>query len=512
MGIDMSQIYKKNDLVTVSIEDIGTDGEGIGRVDGFTLFVKDAVMGDVVEARITKVKKQYAYARLEKMLTSSPYRIQPKCPYHRQCGGCQIQALAYEKQLEYKQQKVRNNLIRIGGFSAAEVDRVMESIVGMDEPYRYRNKAQYPVGTDREGHVVTGFYAGRTHTIIPSTECYLGAEENRQILEILIAHMEKYHISVYDEETGKGQVRHILIRKGFTTGEIMVCVVINGGYGEKGKGSAKKTEYIPYQEELLSKLSAIKGMTSVSVSINTEKTNVIMGKEIYTIWGSPVIHDVIHVRDMHKEGYPCTGQELTFAISPLSFYQVNPVQTEKLYSLALEYAGLTGREVLWDLYCGIGTISLFLASGARQVCGVEINSQAIEDARANAQRNGIRNTVFYAGKAEEVLPAFYEEKLAAEFYQEQKNREDWKQDLCHPDVIVVDPPRKGCDRACLDTMLQMQPDRIVYVSCDSATLARDLRILCDGGYKVERVRAVDQFGHTVHVETVVKLSLKKRYT
>ncbi|MDE6674195.1 MAG: 23S rRNA (uracil(1939)-C(5))-methyltransferase RlmD, partial [Acetatifactor sp.] len=239
-------------------------------------------------------------------------------------------------------------------------------------------------------------------------------------------------------------------------------------------------------------------MTSVSVSINTEKTNVIMGKEIHTIWGSPVIHDVIHVRNMLKEGYPCTGQELTFAISPLSFYQVNPVQTEKLYSLALEYAGLTGREVLWDLYCGIGTISLFLASGARQVCGVEIIPQAIEDARANAQRNEITNAIFYTGKAEEVLPAFYEGKLASQFCQEQ--------DLRHPDVIVVDPPRKGCDRACLDTMLRMQPDRIVYVSCDSATLARDLRILCDGGYELKRVRAVDQFGHTVHVETVCLLS------
>ncbi|MDE7222867.1 MAG: 23S rRNA (uracil(1939)-C(5))-methyltransferase RlmD, partial [Acetatifactor sp.] len=409
---------------------------------------------------------------------------QPKCPHHRQCGGCQIQALAYDKQLEYKQQKVKNNLIRIGDFSSDEIEKVMEPIIGMEEPYRYRNKAQYPVGTDREGHVVTGFYAGRTHTIIPSTECYLGAEENREILEILISHMEKYHIPAYNEETGKGQVRHILIRKGFTTGEIMVCVVINGGYSKKG------TEYIPYQAEFISKLSEIKGITSVSVSVNPEKTNVIMGKEIYTIWGSPVIHDVIHVRDMQKEGYPCTGQELTFAISPLSFYQVNPVQTEKLYSLTLEYAGLTGQEVLWDLYCGIGTISLFLASGARQVCGVEIIPQAIEDARANARRNEIMNAVFYTGKAEEVLES--------EFCKEE--------DLRHPDVIVVDPPRKGCDRACLDTMLQMQPDRIVYVSCDSATLARDLRILCDGGYKLKRVRAVDQFGHTVHVECIVLLT------
>lgn len=489
----MSQQYKKNDIVTVTIEDIGAEGEGIGKVDGFTLFVKDAVVGDVVEARITKEKKQYAYARLERLLTASPFRTSPRCPHYRQCGGCQIQALDYARQLEFKQQKVINNLIRIGGFDRSEIDRVMEPIIGMEEPYRYRNKAQYPVGTDREGHVVTGFYAGHTHTIIPNTECCLGAEENREILEILIAHMEKYHISPYDETTGKGLVRHILIRKGFSTGEIMVCVVINGVWDKKSLSG--RGEYIPYQLELLSALSVIKGMTSVSVSINIERTNVIMGKEVHTIWGSPVIHDMIYVRDMRREGFPRTGQKLTFAISPLSFYQVNPIQTEKLYSLALEYAGLTGQEVLWDLYCGIGTISLFLASGARQVRGVEIIPQAVEDARKNARENGISNVLFDVGTAEEVLPAFYAD-----------TQENEQSGLRHPDVIVVDPPRKGCDSACLRTMIEMRPDRIVYVSCDSATLARDLRILCDGGYGIEKIRAVDQFGHTVHVETVCLLS------
>lgn len=496
MGKYMGQQYKKNDLVTVSIEDMGTEGEGIGKLAGFTLFVKDAVVGDVVEAKITKAKKQYAYARLERLLSASPFRTSPRCPHYRQCGGCQLQALDYARQLEFKQQKVINNLVRIGGFDRSEIHRIMEPIIGMEEPYRYRNKAQYPVGTDREGHVVTGFYAGRTHTIIPSTECFLGAEENRIILEIIIAHMEKYHISPYDETTGKGLVRHILIRKGFSTGEIMVCVVINGGCGRKGFSG--KEEYIPRQSALLSDLSVIKGMTSVSVSINTGKTNVIMGKEIHTIWGSPVIHDMIHVRDMRRDGFPRTGQKLTFAISPLSFYQVNPMQTEKLYSLALEYAGLTGQEVLWDLYCGIGTISLFLASEARRVCGVEIIPQAVHDARENARENGISNAFFYEGKAEEVLPAFYAD-----------NQNNQQSDLLHPDVIVVDPPRKGCDSACLRTMIEMRPERVIYVSCDSATLARDLRILCDGGYKVEKVRAVDQFGHTVHVETVVCLSQQK---
>lgn len=493
----MCQPYKKNDLVTVTIEDMGTGGEGIGKANGFTLFVKDAVVGDVVEARITLAKKQYAYARVEKLLKSSPHRVEPRCPHHRRCGGCQIQALDYGIQLAYKQQKVRNHLIHIGGFDSDYVDQVMEPIVGMEDPYRYRNKALYPVGMDREGHVVTGFYAGRTHTIVPSTGCYLGAEENKQILEMIVAHMEKYHISAYDENTGRGLVRHVLIRKGFSTGEIMVCLVINKEKGKKKDSSFEKKEFIPQQAQLLSALSQIKGMTSVSVSMNSEKTNVIMGKEIHTLWGCSEIRDVIHVRDMGREGFPTTGQELTFSISPLSFYQVNPIQTEKLYSLVLEFAGLTGREVLWDLYCGIGTISLFLAGKARQVCGVEVIPQAIEDARANAQRNGIDNAVFYVGKAEEVLPAFYADKQGEE-----------QDGLSHPDVIVVDPPRKGCDPVCLETMLQMCPDRIVYVSCDSATLARDLRILCDGGYELRRVRAVDQFGHTVHVETVVMLSHK----
>lgn len=479
--------FQKNDIVTVTIEDIGSEGEGIGKVDGFTLFVKDAVIGDTVEAKIVKAKKNYAYARLEKVIMSSPFRVQPKCVYHRQCGGCQLQALSYEKQLQFKQEKIRGNLIRIGGFDPSFIDERMEPIVGMEEPFFYRNKAQYPVGTDREGNIVTGFYAGRTHSIIPNTDCCLGAAENREILEKILNYMREYRVTAYDEATGKGLVRHVLIRKGFTSGEIMVCLVINP---EKKTGSR---EFLPGQQVLIDKLKEIPGMTSVSVSINREKTNVIMGKEIHTLWGSDTISDTIHVRDMSREGYPFTGRELTFHISPLSFYQVNPVQTEKLYSLALEYTGLTEQETVWDLYCGIGTISLFLAGSAKKVYGVEIVPQAIDDARENAARNGIQNAEFFVGKAEEVLPEFYEGKRGGS-------------DMLHPDVIVVDPPRKGCDEACLSTMLKMKPERIVYVSCDSATLARDLKILCDGGYEIQRIRGVDQFGQTVHVETVVLLT------
>ncbi len=475
--------YEKNDMVTVTIEDVGMEGEGIGKIDGFPLFIKDAVVGDTVEAKIIKSKKNYAYARVEKVVTPSPFRVEPPCKSHRQCGGCQIQALSYDRQLAFKQDKVRNNLLRIGGFSEEEVDRVMEPVVGMENPLRYRNKAQYPFGTDKQGNPITGFYAGRTHSIIPNTECYLGREENREILQTILDYMKEYHVNAYDEETGKGLIRHALIRTGFYTGEIMVCLVIN----YKGK----QESYLPRQDKLLEKLALIKGMTSVSVSINTERTNVIMGKEIHTIWGSDTITDKIRVRDTGKEDMPYTGEELTFSISPLSFYQVNPMQTEKLYSLALEYAGLTGKESVWDLYCGIGTISLFMALRAKEVYGVEIIPQAIDDARQNAVRNHISNAEFFVGKAEEVLPAAYEKEES------------------HPDVIVVDPPRKGCDEKCLDTMLKMAPFRIVYVSCDSATLARDLKLLCAGGYRLERVRPVDQFAHTVHVETVCLLSLKK---
>ena len=472
-GIRMD--YKKNDILTVTIEDIGNDGEGIGKVDGYTLFVKDAVIGDVVSCKIMKAKKNYAYAKLEKIIKPSTFRVEPVCQYHKQCGGCQIQAMSYEAQLDFKQNKVKNNLIRIGGFAETFIDCVMEPMVGMENPYHYRNKAQFPVGSDKNGNPITGFYAGRTHTIIANTDCALGVKENQIVLETVLSFMKENHVPAYDETTGKGLIRHVLIRKGFTSGEIMVCLVING----------KK---LPKQEKLVETLTKIKGMTSVSISINTERTNVIMGQAIETLWGKDKISDTIHIRN--TSDFTLTGKGITFQISPLSFYQVNPVQTEKLYSLALEYADLTGEETVWDLYCGIGTISLFLAGKAKTVYGVEIVPQAIEDARENARLNGIENAEFFVGKAEEVLPNKYEkEGITA-------------------DVIVVDPPRKGCDEACLSTILKMQPKRVVYVSCDSATLARDLKVLCDGGYEVERVRGVDQFGGTVHVETCVLLSHK----
>lgn len=451
--------FKKNDLLTVVIEDMGHDGEGIGKAEGYTLFIKDAVIGDTVEAKIMKAKKNYGYARLMRVLNPSPYRVEPKCPCARACGGCQLQFLSYEKQLEFKKNKVKGNLERIGGFGQVEIEKV----IGMENPWRYRNKAQFPVGKNKDGEIITGFYAGRTHSIIPNRNCYLGAEVNEEILNQVIAYMTDNHVEPYEEAGGKGLVRHVLIRNGFKTGEIMVCIIANG-------------RTLPKVNNLIERLQTIPGMTSISLNVNTKRNNVILGDEVITLWGQETISDYIG--------------DIKFEISPLSFYQVNPVQTEKLYGTALEYAGLTGKETVWDLYCGIGTISLFLAQKAKQVYGVEIVPPAIEDAKRNARRNGIENAEFYVGKAEEVLPQKHEEEGI------------------RADVIVVDPPRKGCEPEVLDTMLHMKPERIVYVSCDSATLARDLKILCEKEYQIEKVAVCDMFGNSVHVETVCKLVRK----
>ena len=452
--------FKKNDSVTVSVTDMGQDGEGIGKAEGYTLFIKDAVVGDKVRAKVIKAKKNYGYARLMEVLEPSPDRVEPRCSCARQCGGCQIQALSYQRQLQFKEEKVRNVLERIGGFEKIP----LQPIIGMENPYRYRNKAQFPIGTDREGRPIAGFYAGRTHTIIPQEDCVLGVRENKAILEVILGFMEEFSIPAYREEEGSGLVRHVLIRYGFATKEIMVCVVING-------------DRLPKAEILAERLSDIAGMTSISINKNKRRTNVILGEEVEVIWGRPFIEDVL--------------DGVRYQISPLSFYQVNPVQTKVLYEKALQYAGLHGTETVWDLYCGIGTISLFLARQAGKVYGVEIVPQAIEDARRNAALNGMENVEFMVGKAEEILPEKYEKEGVS------------------ADVIVVDPPRKGCDPELLDTMLQIRPKRIVYVSCDPATLARDLRLLCAGGYKLQKVQPVDQFPHSVHVETVCLLSREK---
>ena len=469
-------MMQKNEIVKVKIEDIGVGGEGIGKVDGYTLFIKDAIIGDVVEAKVMKAKKNYGYARLMNVLTPSKDRVEePVCPMARKCGGCQIQEMKYPAQLAFKEAKVRGNLERIGEVPTELLDQIMHPAVGMDgegmQPFRYRNKAQFPIGTDKDGRVIAGFYAGRTHSIIENTDCALGVEVNEEILNCILDFMEEFKIPAYDEVKHKGLVRHVLLRYGFKTDEIMVCLVING-----------KT--IPHCHDLVGRLRQIPGMTSITLSTNTAKTNVIMGDTIRLLWGQEFITDYIG--------------EIKYQISPLSFYQVNPVQTEKLYGLALDYAGLTGNEAVWDLYCGIGTISLFLAKKAKQVYGVEIVPQAIDDAKNNAKINDITNAEFYVGKAEEVLPEYYKE------YEKTHNGE-----TAHADVIVVDPPRKGCEESLLQTIVDMQPEKVVYVSCDSATLARDVKFLRAKGYELKDVTPVDQFPHTVHVETVVLLSQQK---
>ena len=476
---------KKNDTFILKIEDMGIGGEGIGKYEGMTFFVKDAVIGDEILAGVTKLKKGYGYARLVEIVKPSPKRVEAPCKIARQCGGCQIQNLCYEEQLVLKQKKVENNLRRIGSFSQEQVEKVMEPVVGMEDPFRYRNKAQFPCGYDKDGNIVFGFYAARSHQVIPIDDCLLGVSENAKILAVIKEYMEACHIKPYDETTGQGLLRHVLIRKGFHSGQVMVCLIING-------------DKLPQADRLVESLSEVPGMHSISYNVNKEKTNRILGDKVQLLWGDLCIRDTIHrVREEESGGFTRTDESVTFAISPKSFYQVNPVQTEKLYSLALEYAGLTGKEIVWDLYCGIGTISLFLAQAAKHVYGVEIVPEAIADARENAKNNQIENATFYVGKAEEVLPAWVEE-----------HADDGDAGL-HPDVIVVDPPRKGCDEKCLETMVAMAPERIVYVSCDSATLARDLKYLQGKGYEVLRVRPVDQFCHSMHVETVVLLSHKK---
>ena len=547
--------WKKNDVFQVKIEDMSDAGEGIGKTEGFTWFVKDAVIGDRVEAKAMKVKKTYGFARLLRVLEPSPFRVTPPCPVARQCGGCQLQAMSYEEQLRFKEDKVFHNLVRIGGIrglrgvggtqetveqgslgqkmmeqesagqemvgqklsgqelvkrqslgqelsgqelvkrqslgqelSGQELteklakcdcpgEELFYPIIGMENPWRYRNKAQFPFGRNREGKIITGFYAGRTHSIIENEDCLLGVPENGRILACIRDYMEEFHIQPYDEVSHRGLVRHVLIRKGFRTGELMVCLVLNGAATEL-KESQVLVERLKGLFEVDGDAEAARPeIVSISCSINCEKTNVIMGQEIVNLYGPGYITDYI--------GNVC------YRISPLSFYQVNPVQTERLYGMALEYAGLTGGEVVWDLYCGIGTISLFLAQKAGKVYGVEIVPQAIADARANAKLNGIDNVEFFVGKAEEVLPEQYERHGI------------------RADVVVVDPPRKGCDKVCLDTIIKMAPQRVVYVSCDSATLARDLKYLGEGGYEVRKVRAVDMFGQGVHVETVCLLSNRK---
>ena len=542
-----TKCYKKNDLVALEITDLTEEGQGVGKCDGLVFFVKGSVMGDVVEAKILKVKKNYAYAKVEKLLEASPYRVTPLCPVAGKCGGCQLQHLSYEKELAWKEDRIAQSLIRIAGIPEEEVRKRGEGILGGDLS-RYRNKAQYPVqnkkgireekalggrvfeeekrGSENEqtgfDSLGIGFYGFHSHRIIEAEDCLINSAENPLILNCIKDWAREYKVSGYEEETGKGLLRHIFLRKGFSTGEILLCLVLNGKSLPHTKELWEKLQGLSFSAEvggLQSEVDISREMDAESraelhcgvdtqseaevhcgenkkipskivglcVNINEGHGNAILGRETLCLYGKDNIEDKIG--------------ELSFSISVPSFYQVNPVQTEKIYGKALEYAALTGEETVWDCYCGIGTISLFLAQKAKQVYGLEIVPEAIENAKKNAEKNGLYNTEFYVGAAEEVLPKWVEEQkreLSA------KGADCGIGDLV--DVVSLDPPRKGCDEACLSAVLELSPKRIVYVSCDPGSLARDMKYLREGGYALEKWVGIDNFPRTGHVETVALLS------
>ena len=535
---------QKNDLIMLEITDLTEEGQGVGKKDGLVFFVKDSVMGDLVEARILKVKKNYAYAKVENLLEASPHRIAPLCPVAGKCGGCQLQHLSYEKELAWKEDRIAQSLIRIAGLSPEEVESKKEGILG-GVLSRYRNKAQYPVQSRKEirsggatsvsdwkvdgkwpgknkieakeksSDLSMGFYGFHSHRIIETEDCLINSAENPLILECIKEWAREYKISGYEEETGKGLLRHIFLRKGFSTGEILLCLVLNGKSLPHGKElweklqglslSAEEDDLqrevdIPREMDAESRVELHCGVNTQSeddghcglnkkvqekivglcININEGQGNAILGRETLCLYGKDSIEDKIG--------------ELSFSISVPSFYQVNPVQTEKIYGKALEYAALTGEETVWDCYCGIGTISLFLAQKAKQVYGLEIVPEAIENAKKNAEKNGLQNAEFFVGAAEKVLPKWVEEQ-----------KREGKDVGNLVDVVSLDPPRKGGDEACLSAVLELSPKRIVYVSCDPGSLARDMKYLREGGYVLEKWVGIDNFPRTGHVETIALL-------
>jgi len=445
---------EKNRDYTVDITGLTSEGSGVAKIEGFTVFVEGALPEEQAEIRIVKVLKSYAFGKLLRTLKPSPGRVEPSCGVVKRCGGCQLQHMSYEAQLQYKTHQVKDAIERIGGLK----DVTIHDAIGMKDPWRYRNKAQFPVGMD--GDVMIGFYANRSHEIIDTPLCAIQDTVNDNVIQTVREFIKKYDISVYVESTGKGLIRHIMTRKGFRTGEVMVCIVING-------------DSIPKDKALVEMLKgSVDNLKSVVLNVNKKQTNVILGDRNIVIYGEEAIYDYIG--------------EFKFRISPLSFFQVNPIQTEVLYNKALEYADLKGDEVVFDAYCGIGTISLFLSKKAKKVYGVEIVPQAIENAIENARLNGISNAEFIVGESETVIPEMYKKGIKA-------------------DVIVVDPPRKGCDEKLLEVIAQMGQEKVVYVSCNPATLARDLKYLTERGYRVMEVQPVDMFPQTVHTESVVRI-------
>ena len=453
-------MLSKDKTYIVDIVDIGQGGVGIGKFEGFTVFVDGGLVKDKIKVKITKSKKNYAVGDIVEIIEPSPYRVERKCSKElKDCGGCQIQELDYQEQLNLKTNEVRQVISRIGKLD----DVVIHDAIGMEEPFRYRNKAQFPI-QKVNGVPVIGFYKKKSHDIIPTDQCIIQHDVNDKIIQIIKTYIRAYKVSIYDEKTHTGVLRHLVTKVGFTTKEVMVVLVANG-------------RKLPYLNELASVLAEnIPGFKTLVVNVNREKTNVILGNENRIVYGDGKINDYIG--------------NLVFEISPLSFFQVNPVQTEVLYNKALEYANLGENDTVFDIYCGIGTISLFLAQKAKKVYGIEIVDEAIKDAKRNAALNKLDNVEFYVGKAEEVVPKMYKQGKRA-------------------NVVVVDPPRKGCDEKVLDTIVSMEPDRVVYVSCNPSTLARDLNYLNERGYKCKEVQPVDMFPHSVHIENVALIVKEK---
>lgn len=449
---------QKNEYIDVTFEDLTHDGAGVAKVDGYPIFVPNALPGEKANIKVIKVNKGYGFGRLMELNERSPYRVDIPAEESHKYGGCQLEHISYEGQLKFKENQVRQVLTRIGKLE----DVIVHPIIGMENPWHYRNKAQVPVG-EKDGRLIAGFFKPRSHEIVDTDESLIQIPEINEAVQTVKEICSKLGVSTYDEKSHKGVLRHIMARYGQQTGELMVVIVT-------------RTGEIPYKvqlvEEIIARLPKVK---SIVHNVNSKRTNVILGDKTNVLWGNEVIYDYIG--------------DVKFAISALSFYQVNPIQTKVLYDKALEYANLTGSESVIDAYCGIGTISLFLAQNARNVFGVEVVPEAIEDAKRNAQLNGITNAEFEAGAAEVVIPKWYKEGNKA-------------------DVLVVDPPRKGCDEELLRTIIDMKPEKVVYVSCNPATLARDLRTLEDGGYKTVEVQPVDMFPHTTHVECVSQLILK----
>lgn len=446
---------KKNQTITLTFEDLTHEGNGVGKIDGYPLFVPRALPGEEATVKVIKVNKNFGYGKLLELNTTSPERVDPTCHVH--CGGCQLQHMSYNLQLQMKENQVRNVMKKIAHLEAVPV----RPILGMENPLHYRNKVQIPVA-EKDGQLITGYYQRRSHRIVENLDsCTSQAEVINEIVPFVRDLANRVGIRAYDEENHRGVLRHIMVRTGYATKETMVALVT-------------RIEKLPNKEVIIQELTnKFPNVTSIVQNVNNQRTNLILGEKTKVLWGEEYIHDKIG--------------DLTFAISAKSFYQVNPMQTKVLYDKALEYAQIDENDVVIDAYCGIGTISLFLAQKAKKVYGVEIVPEAIHDAKQNAKINKMDNVEFVVGQAEKVMP-------------------EWKQQGIDPDVIVVDPPRKGCAPEFLQTMIEMEPKRIVYVSCNPSTLARDLRILEDGGYRTMEVQPVDMFPNTTHVELVALMS------